>query len=122
MRLLMVGLGQEMGAALRFLLSQEPDICVVGESRNSQELLACLEVVRPDAVLLDRDLPGMPMAELLAELRARDANLGVLILCFNPERERVAVAAGARAFVDRTSHPRQLLTALRVLQLESDYE
>ena len=122
MRLLMVGLGQEMGAALRFLLSQEPDICVVGESRNSQELLACLEVVRPDAVLLDRDLPGMPMAELLAELRARDANLGVLILCFNPERERAAVAAGARAFVDRTSHPRQLLTALRVLQLESDYE
>ena len=122
MRLLMAGLGQEMGAALRFLLGQEPDICIVGESSNSQELFACMEVVRPDAVLLAHDLPGLPLTELLAELRAHHTKPSVLVLCSVSERERAAAAGGSCVCLDRASHPRQLLTALRVLQLESDHE
>jgi DNA-binding NarL/FixJ family response regulator len=122
MRVLIAVPRQEMCAALGLLLSQEPGIRVVGESGNSQKLLASLEDVRPDLVLLDCELPGLPTADLLAELYARDATLKVLILCSKTEREQAAPAAGARTFVDRTSHPRQLLTALRVLQLESEYE
>ena len=67
MRLLIAVCQQEMRAALRFLLSQEADMLVVGEAANSQELLACLEVVRPDVMLLDCELPGLPMADLLAQ-------------------------------------------------------
>lgn len=122
MRVLIAVPRQEMCVALGFLLSQEPDICVVGESGTSQELLASLEVVRPDVVLLDGELPGLPMADLLAELYAHDANLKVLILCSKIEREQAAVAAGARTFIDKTSHPRHLLTAMHILQLESEYE
>jgi DNA-binding NarL/FixJ family response regulator len=122
MRVLIAVPRQEMCAALGLLLSQEPDIRVVGESGNSRELLASLEVVRPDLVLLDCDLPGLPMVDLLTELYAHDANLKVLILCSETEREQAALAAGVRTLVDRTSHPRHLLTALRVLQLESEYE
>ena len=122
MRLLIAVRQQEMRAALGFLLSQEADMRVVGEAANSQELLACLEVVRPDVMLLDCELPGLPTANLLAQLYAPDANLKVLILCSRTGREQAAPAAGARAFVDKTSHPRQLITALRVLQLESEYE
>jgi two-component system invasion response regulator UvrY len=122
MRVLIAGLGQEMRAALRFFLSQDPDICIVGESVNSQELLASLEVVRLDVVLLDCELTRLPTADLLAELYTRDPNLKVLILCSKTEREQAALAAGVHSFVDRTSHPRQLLTALRILQLEREYE
>jgi DNA-binding NarL/FixJ family response regulator len=122
MRLLIAVRQQEMRAALGFLLSQEAEMRVVGEAANSQELLACLEVVRPDVMLLDCELPGLPAADLLAQLYARDANLKVLILCSKVERERVALGVGAHTFIDKTSHPRQLITALRVLQLESEYE
>jgi DNA-binding NarL/FixJ family response regulator len=122
MRLLIAVRQQEMRAALGFLLSQEADMRVVGEAANSQELLASLEAARPDVVLLDCALPGLPTADLLAQLHTQDANLKVLILCSKAENERLARAAGARAFIDKTSHPRQLLTALRVLQLESEYE
>jgi len=122
MRVLMAVPRQEMRSALGLLLSQEPDIRLVGVPGNSQELFASLEVVRPDVVLLDCELPGLPTSDLLAQLYARNANLKVLILCSKIEREQAAVAAGVRAFVDRTAHPRQLLTALRILQLESGYE
>jgi DNA-binding NarL/FixJ family response regulator len=122
MRLLISVRQQEMRAALGFLLSQEADMRVVGEAANSQELLACLEVVRPDVILLDCELPGLPTTDLLTELYARDANLRVLILCSKWERDRVALGAGAHTFIDKTSHPRQLVTALHILQLESEYE
>lgn len=122
MRVLIADRRQEIRAALGLLLSQEPDIRVVGEAGNSQELLAGLEAVRPDVVLLDCALPGLPTADLLAQLHARDSNLRVLILCSKTEREQAALAAGVRTFIDKTAHPKQLVTALRVLQLESEYE
>lgn len=122
MRLLIAVPRQEMRAALGLLLSQEPDVRIVGESGNSQELLANSEVVRPDVVLLDCELPGLPTADLLAELYAHDSTPRVLVLCSRTERGQAALAAGARTFVDKTAHPRQLLTALRILQLESEYE
>jgi two-component system response regulator DesR len=122
MRLLIAVPRQEMRSALGLLLSQEPEIRIVGAPGNSQELLAGLEAVRPDVVLLDCELPGLPTADLLARLYAYDANLKVLILCSKTERAQAAVAAGAHGFVDKTSHPRQLLTALHVLQLESEYD
>jgi DNA-binding NarL/FixJ family response regulator len=94
----------------------------VGKSGTSQELLASLEVVRPDLVLLDCELAGLLTADLLAQLYARDPNLKVVVLCSKTERERAALAAGVHTFVDKTAPPRQLLTALHILQLESEYE
>jgi two-component system response regulator DesR len=122
MRVLIADRRQEICFALGFLLSQEADIRVVGESGDSQELLASLERVHPDVVLLDCELPGLPTDELLAQLYAHDASLKVLILCPRTDEERAVLAAGARTFVDKTSHPRHLVTALRVLELESEYE
>jgi len=95
---------------------------MVGQSRDSQELLASLEPLCPDVVLLDCALPGLPTADLLTELHTRDASLKVLVLCSETEREQAGLAAGAWTLVDKASHPRRLLTALRVLQLESEYE
>ena len=122
MRVLMAVPVQDMRTALGLLLSQEPDIRLVGAPGNSHELLGSLEALRPDVVLLDCDLPGLSTAELLAQIKAYDTKLKVLVLCSRIEGGRAAVAAGARTFVEKTSHPRQLLTALHVLKLESEYE
>ena len=122
MRVLIADRRQEVREALRFLLSQEPDIRVVGDSGNSQELLDSLEVVCPDVVLLDCELPGLPTADVLAKLYAHDPSPKVLVVCARTEMGQAALAAGAHTFIDKTSHPKRLLTALRVLQLESEYE
>lgn len=122
MRVLIADRRQEVRDALGFLLSQEPDIRVVAESGNSQELLASLEVVCPDVVLLDCELPGLSTADVLAELNAHDSSPKVLVLCSKTEREPAALSAGAHTFIDKRAHPKRLVTALRVLQLESEYE
>ena len=122
MRVLIADRRQEVRDALRFLLSQEADIRVVGESGNSQELLASLEVACPDVVLLDCELPGLPTADVLARLHAHDSRPKVLVLCSKSARGQAALSAGADTFIDRTAHPKRLVTALRVLLLESEYE
>jgi len=122
MRVLIAVPRQEMQTALGLLLSQEPDICLVGAPRNSHELLASLEALRPDVVLLDCDLPGLPTDELLAQINTHDSTPNVLIMCSTIGQEQVAAATSAQRFVDKTAHPRQLLTAFHVLQLESEYE
>lgn len=122
MRVLIADGRQEIRAALGLLLSQESEIHVVGESGNSQELLTSIETLCPDVVLLDFELPGLPTADLLAKLYARDASPRVLILCSRTQRAQAALAAGTHTFIDKTAHPRRLVTALRVLQLDSEYE
>ena len=122
MRVLIADRRQEVRNALGFLLSQEPDIHVVGESGNSQELLGSLEVVCPDVVLLDCELPGLSTADLLAKLYAHDLSPKVLVLCSKTKRGQAALSAGADTFIDKRAHPKRLVTALRVLQLEREYE
>lgn len=122
MRVLIADRRKDVRQALSLLLTQEPGICVVGDASDSQELLVRLEALCPDVVLVDCALPGQPMADLLAEIHTCSSSPQVIVLCSETETRRAALAAGAHTFVDKTEHPKRLLTALRVLQLESDYE
>jgi two-component system response regulator DesR len=122
MRILIADRRKEVRDALAFLLSQEPGIRVVGEPANSQELLDSLEAVRPEVVLLDCELPGLSTADLLAKLHVLQSSIKVFVLCSRTEMGQAALAAGAHTFIDKRAHPKRLVTALRVLQLESEYE
>src|SRR5216684_1344270 len=44
---------------VRQLLAAFPDFAVVGECRNGAEVLAALDVLRPDVVFLDVQMPGI---------------------------------------------------------------
>lgn len=92
---------------------------VIGTVADSQELLAQVDTTRPDIVILDWELPGLPAVDLLSTLGGRDGGPGVIVLGGKPETEAVALAAGASAFVYQGHPPKRLLTVLRAIQLES---
>jgi hypothetical protein len=54
---------------LRRLVGQEPELSVVGEASDARDLLAQAQVVHPDLVLLDWELPGLQGAGLLLALK-----------------------------------------------------
>ena len=112
MRVLLADDQSKVRSALRLLLEQEPELSVVGEATDADELLAQAETVCPDIVLLDWELPGLSRNDVLSTLRARWPRLKVIALSGRPEARQAALDAGADAFVSKGDPPEQLLVAV----------
>ena len=70
---------------------------------------------RPDAMLLDLQLPGMSEVEVLRELRKSRRNLPVAMLTFSMQQDDLikALRAGANGYLLRSIEPEELITSLQ---------
>ena len=112
MRVLLADDQSKVRSALRLLLEQEPELSVVGEAAEVEDLLAQVEATQPDLVLLDWELPGLRADDRLSALRTLCPRLKVIALSGRPEARRAALSAGADAFVSKGDPPEQLLAAV----------
>lgn len=69
-----------MRLGLRVLLARAPGVEVVGEAGDGEQALALLEALRPDVVVLDCEMPGLPGMEVAQEIRRRNVPVRVLAL------------------------------------------
>ena len=113
MRILLADSQSRVRFALRSLLEEQSGPMVVYEVADCKELLAQAEVVCPDLVLIDWDLPGMETIDLLPALHKACPGLHVIALSSQPEVEQEALAAGAQAFVSKAGPPEPLLAAIQ---------
>ncbi len=113
---------EKMRSALTFLLSQEPNIQVVGDASDPEELINNLKSTQPDVVLLDCNLSDKSLAEQIAAFQEQVKDLRVVVLCSSAKKMETVLPPGNYTVVDITEHPRRLITALRVLELEEKYE
>jgi NarL family two-component system response regulator LiaR len=74
-----------------------------------------VERLRPDVVVLDVGLPGMDGLACLDLLRARFPEVKVVMLSGmeEPAQARAALARGATAYIVKTIHPDDMVSALR---------
>ncbi|MCP4541986.1 MAG: response regulator transcription factor [Chloroflexi bacterium] len=120
MRILLADNQPKVRLALQLLLAQEEGICVVGEAANAEGLFTQIEATRPDLVLLDWDLPGGPMVDLLSVLNNTYPALSVIALSWRLEMGHEALDAGADAFISKADPPEQLLAAISSLDQEAN--
>jgi DNA-binding NarL/FixJ family response regulator len=99
-------------SALRLLLEHEPDMTIVGEAPDADQMLAQMTTAQPDIVLLDWELPGLRCSEALSALHAQQAGVCVIALSSLPEARQTALACGVDAFVSKGEPPEQLLDAM----------
>jgi DNA-binding NarL/FixJ family response regulator len=107
-------------SALEIALDREFGAVVVGEASGTQGLVEWVRAADPDLVLVDWELPTVPVAYLLPALRSTTNGGGgqrpfIVVLSVQPDVEDAALAAGADAFVSKTDPPARLLAALRRL-------
>jgi len=100
---------------LRVLLDRAPDIEVVGETGDGPETLAQIEAQRPDVVVLDCELPGMPGAEVARQVRQRGLPTRVLALSAHSDDRYVQamLEAGAVGYVLKEEAPETIAEAVR---------
>lgn len=100
---------------LRFLLEQQEDIVVVGESATAVEATARIPALRPDVAVLDARLPDGSGIEVCRAVRAVDPSINALILTSYDDDEALfaAIMAGASGYVLKEIRSSDLVTAVR---------
>ncbi|NYE35479.1 DNA-binding NarL/FixJ family response regulator [Nocardioides cavernae] len=100
---------------LRFLLEQQEDIVVVGESATATEAVARIPALRPDVAVLDARLPDGSGIEVCRAVRAVDATINALILTSYDDDEALfaAIMAGASGYVLKEIRSSDLVSAVR---------
>ena len=100
---------------LKQVLSEEPDMAILGEAQNSQEVLELIRKQDWDIVVLDITMPGRGGLDVLKEIKHERPKLPVLILSIHPEDQYAvrALRAGASGYLTKESAPEELVRAIR---------
>ncbi len=108
---------------LRMILAHEPEIEIVEEVEDGADLLAALEEVEVDVVLLDIRMPGLSGLETLESLRERHQPVRVVILTMydDPAYLRRAVELGADGYLLKSVDRDELTRALRAVASGQSY-
>jgi two-component system, NarL family, response regulator LiaR len=100
---------------LQTLLSEEPDINVVGLAANGAEAIKLAESLQPEVVLMDLVMPVMDGITAARAIRESQPDIQVIILTsfFEDEQVRLAVQAGVIGYLMKDILKPDLLRAIR---------
>jgi DNA-binding NarL/FixJ family response regulator len=112
MRIILADHHDQSRSALETLFAEQPEFDLVGQAIDAQGLILLVEKHTPDLVLLDGELPGTSIEELIAALHTFKARLIVMVMSSKFENSRMLLRAGADAFVSKTDEPEWLLEKL----------
>jgi DNA-binding NarL/FixJ family response regulator len=102
---------------LRMILSDQPDITVVGEAANGEEAIGVCADVAPDVVLMDVRMPGVDGIDATRAVTSVADPPRVLVLTTFDIDDIVydALRAGASGFLLKDAPEERLVTAIRVV-------
>lgn len=100
---------------IRWALSNEPEIRVIGEASSAEDALVLIAESEPDVVLSDLNLPGIDGIEFTRTVRRQYPGLGVVMLSVYQSDEHAfnALRAGAAAYYSKEIDPKTLASVLR---------
>jgi DNA-binding NarL/FixJ family response regulator len=113
MRVLLAAKNYHLRVSLELFVSEEPGMQVVGAVSETEGLQALIKTTHPDLVILDWELPGRQLCELLEDLRRKFVAAKFIVLGMDGEDRDNAMESGAHAFVLKASPPEYLLNAMR---------
>jgi DNA-binding NarL/FixJ family response regulator len=103
---------------LKMILDAQHDIQVVGEAGDGAEAVACADMLRPDVILLDVQMPvmnGLDAARAILRLPDVRAKV-IMITTFDlDEYVHAAITAGASGFLLKDTRAEVLADAIRTV-------
>lgn len=104
-------------AGLRQFFADQIDFQVVAEARNGREALDIVRRGEVDVIVMDISMPDQSGVDALAAIRARDANLPVLILSGFPEEHYATtlLRQGASGYLNKDCDPEEIVKAIRTV-------
>lgn len=100
---------------LRFLLEQQADMQVVGESGDGEQGVALASSLLPDVILLDLLMPKMDGVTAVREIKRLTPSTQIIILTSYFEDDQIfsVIKAGALSYLLKDTGSQQLVEAVR---------
>jgi DNA-binding NarL/FixJ family response regulator len=114
-RILLADDHQILREGLASLLSEEPDMEIVGEAGDGHEAIELARLTRPDVVLMDVTMPRLDGIQATRQITAEMSGVAVIGLSMH-EEEDMALAmrsAGAVAYLSKGGPSEALIAAIR---------
>lgn len=104
-------------SGIRALLASQEDIDVVGEAGEGSEALKLCQILKPDIVLLDLNMPGLSGLEVLKLMLEDSHQQLVIMLTLSEEAEDLlkALQLGAKGYLLKNSNVDYLVNAIRLV-------
>ncbi len=101
-------------AGLRRIVEESGKMHVVAEAADGREAIQLVKKTTPDVAVIDISMPGLDGLEVIAQLRALQPKLPILVLTMHEEGQYVvrAIQAGAMGYLTKQSAPEQLVKAI----------
>jgi DNA-binding NarL/FixJ family response regulator len=98
------------------MLGTQPDFMIVGQASNGAEVVDQVAALKPDAVLLDLEMPEMDGVEALERIAAYpDTKVVVFTVFDTDERILAALRAGAKGYLLKGAPRAEVFNAIRVV-------
>lgn len=111
-------------SGLMMLLHGKHNIEVIGEAADGEEGIQAAQLLKPDVVLMDLNMPsGMDGLTATTELRRLMPDLAILILTMHDNDEYLfrAIHVGASGYILKSAPHEELLTAIRSVAAGNAY-
>ena len=112
-------------SALRFMLEQEKDDCIVTEVADRENLLSQAMRLCPDVILMDAELAGLSgqsnrqddlsLSSILSEIRSLCPKVKVIALTSRPEMHSLGKNYQADILINKTDPPETLVKVMHEL-------
>ncbi|MCM1508800.1 MAG: response regulator transcription factor [Ruminococcus flavefaciens] len=108
---------QIIRTGLKAVLSQVPDIEVVGEAQNGKEAYEMCVKLRPDVVLMDMRMPDFDGGYGIQKIKQSFGDIRVLVLTTFDDRETVekAIASGADGYILKEMDGERIINSIRAV-------
>jgi DNA-binding NarL/FixJ family response regulator len=104
-----------MREGLAHAMSSEPGMAVAAQVGDGFEAVEQFKATRPNAVLIDLQMPRMGGLEAIEAIRALDKNAVIVVLTTYPGDARVmrALTLGAKSYLLKSSSTAEIISAVR---------
>ena len=107
----------EIRANVKKILSFEPDFNVVGMAGSGEEGLTLAKELHPDVIIMDINMPGADGLLITTQIVNLLPETGIIIMTAqdDPSYMRLAMNAGAKAFLTKPPSPDELYNTVRAV-------
>ena len=100
---------------LNVLLEEQPDIDIVGESAEIENIVSKVIRTCPDLIILSWDFPKQQVEDIMRKIRLSCPNIFVIALSSKSYLKETAIQSGANDFIWKGDPPIRLLSSIQNL-------